>query len=240
MPSVRQMQVACGKTDAVANHAETDSLYWRRIAGKYIRKTAALPLAGYQEIRGEFDMDSIRPKLGPEEALRRIAQKNQPPAKGSSQPVSHFVPACKLHSRVVALELVRELTAAGIESKTRHRRLWTHVAVRPSDLARTLQLQSELLTRQPDVPRRSPSRDYDVFFLVTPFILLATFLSLPFGYAFIGVLTTGFSTMLLWERFHRRYRYQAATEFKLNELLLFTALCAVNFAVWFAVWVAVL
>ncbi len=181
-------------------------------------------------------MHTARSKPDACTVLRKIAEKNQPPEIGNGIPENHFVPACKVHSRAVAIELVGKLSAVGIESRAKHHRLWTHLSVHPSDLERTLQLKDELMKSSPDAPLRPMSRDYDVFFLFTPFLLLAAVMSFFFGrFVFVGVLTSGFSAMLFFERFHRHYRYRAATAFRISELFLLTTLCAVNLTVWLAI-----
>lgn len=173
------------------------------------------------------------------ETLRRIAAANRQVQSGTGLDQNHFIPACSINNRATAAKYKQSLFEEDVLVKVKQQRLCTRFFVPTGDLTKALRIHKQLLQDSPDIAPRKFSRDYDGIFLLTPFTLLAaliTYLSPLFSdYIWIGVVTSGFTAMMIWERLNRQYRYQSMSRWGSRDLLWATAAAALNIAVWQAV-----
>lgn len=170
------------------------------------------------------------------ETLRRIADGNHQVAAGAGIGPNHLVPVCSIRNRSLAAIFKQRLIEEDIEVQSRRERLSTHFFVARENMTNALRIRETLLAEHPDSVPRKFSRDFDSFFLLGPFTLLAAFITyvLPCGSrsAWIGVLTTGVTLMIFWERLNRQRRTHVGSQWAIEDLLWVTTVAAINIFVW--------
>ncbi|MFO0942388.1 MAG: hypothetical protein U0930_16745 [Pirellulales bacterium] len=169
------------------------------------------------------------------EKLHRISAANQEVEAGQGLSEDAFVPACAIHNRIVAASLKTKFVDAGIDVQDHRERLCTRFSVPRSQLSKALQLRDEFLVEQPDVCPKRFSRDYDSFFLFSPFVLLVmglTLLARMPKYTWAGVLVSGITIMIILELANRRYRNIQKRQFRIADLVWLITLVAIDLAIW--------
>ncbi len=169
------------------------------------------------------------------ERLHRIAAANEGVEVGHGISEDHLVPACTIYNRLVAARYKQSLIDADISYQEQRDRLCTRFSVAKNRLSTALQVRDKLLEEQPDIMPRRFSRDYDSFFLLSPFLLLAMLVSLlsrSKPYMWLGVAISGVSFMIVLELANRRYRAIQASQFRISDLVWMITLVAINLAIW--------
>jgi Flp pilus assembly protein TadB len=169
------------------------------------------------------------------EKLHRIAAANQEAEAGQGLSEGHFVPACTIYNRIVAADLKQKLIDAHIDVQEHRDRLCTRFSVPRNQLRLALQLRDDFLVEQPDVIPKRFSRDYDSFFLLSPFLLLVMALTLLVRmpkFTWAGVMISGITMMIILELANRRYRNIQKRQFRIADLVWLITLVALNLAVW--------
>lgn len=176
--------------------------------------------------------DSTKSRIA--STLKRLADSNPHRAIGPGIQPGHYVPLCQYFNRILAEKLCLRLEENGIATKTNSTRLFVAVSVSSENCAQAIRILDDFKGSYPDTQPRKFSRDYDFVFL----ILFATSVIALFSIASgkwsvpVAVLTSGVSLCIVIERWHRHQRYHNGMHFTLKDILGFTIVCAVNFAVW--------
>ena len=172
------------------------------------------------------------------EKLYRIAAANQQVESGIGLSENHLVPACVIHNRMTAASYKQRLIDADIAFQGQRDRLCTRFAVKRDQLSAALSIRDELFIQQPDIIPKRFSRDYDSFFLLAPFLMLASLLTfatrLP-KLSWFGVLLSGLTLMFVVELANRRFRSIQKRQFRIADLVWLITLVAVNLGVWRAI-----
>lgn len=165
-----------------------------------------------------------------------MAASHSPVPIGDPAAAPRLVPVFSVTHRTLAAIPKQCLIQAGIAVQTRHERLSTRFLVASDDLPAAMEIREVLLTEQPDTPRGNFSRDFDGTFLLTPFVILTSVIAycsteVP-NYAWVGVLTSGLTAMLVLERLHQQFRRQLRSQWGIQDMLWGTAAVAANVVLW--------
>lgn len=171
-----------------------------------------------------------------DKVLRRIADGNRRVESGTGIGSDHLVPVCSITNRSLAATFKQRLIEEDVIVHSRRERLCTRFSVPREDMANALRIRETLLAEQSDSVPRKYSRDYDSVFLLTPFTILAAFITYATPWIsnslWIGVLTSGVTAMILLEHRNRHYRNYFGSQWGIQDLLWGTAAAAINIAVW--------
>lgn len=171
--------------------------------------------------------------------LKRIAAANRPVSPGRGFGSNHFVPAFTIVNRSLAARLRQKLLERNIDSEIRGTRLVTQFFVNPENLVIAMQIREEFLSQNPDTILPPVTRDFDSVLLLSPIILFAAlFSAFAPGFpkcAWIGILTSGISTMYGIERVNRHRRRHFGMQLGTRDLFALGTIVAINTAVWRAV-----
>lgn len=177
-----------------------------------------------------------------EDCLARITEANPSNPIGPGLDDSHFIPLCRWHNRKLASDCRLFLERHGLSIQDHRTRMYVELFAQLGQREEAFALLREFQSQHADTPPRTMSRDYDIFFLlgiiVLPMAIAAGTVYTQFfpTWTPLGILTTGVSIGVCYERLQRHYRYANGWTLSLREIVLFVSLCAANFAIWIRIY----
>ena len=170
--------------------------------------------------------------------LERIHSLNPSRPVGTGVDEGHYIPLCQYHSHKLAADLTKQLLVSGIHVKTKVTRTVVLFQISFADREAAFRILEEFRQSHSDTKPQRFSREYDVLLLLLPFTLVITCLAmLRFGiatWAPYAVLISGLSVCLFLARWQYQARLQTGLHFSIRDVILGTAVIALNVAMWLA------
>ena len=166
--------------------------------------------------------------------LQRLAASNLHRVTGPGIQPGHYVPLCQYYNRNLANELCLRLDKNGIGTKANSTRLFVSISVESEKCSEAIRILDNFNESHPNTRPQKFSRDYDLVILILFTTLVIAFFSLGTGKWLVPIAVTasGVSLGIFVERWHRHNRYHKGMRFTIKDILGFTMVCAINFAVW--------